>query len=313
MLKEVLEQKKCFKLICGAGNEDLDAVEKLVAVYSAAGCYFFDISADEKVIKAAKKGLNRRPTQQKHLCISVGTKNDVHFQKAKIDKTRCLNCYKCISNCSQNAISTNFEISEERCIGCGKCEISCPTKCIYFAEKRKNLKQIFEELPLQDIDCIELHIGEEEDCFEQWNFLQNNFSGLLSICIGRKKFSDEKFIEILKKLLRGRKPYSTIIQADGSPMSGGVDDYETTLQAVSAGNLVQKAHLEQFVILSGGTNSKTTELAKLCSVEINGVAIGSYARKIVSEFIARKDFWDNQAIFDEAVIRAKNLISQLFD
>lgn len=314
MLKEKLEQKKCFKLICGAGNEDIEAVEKIVAVYSVAGCDFFDICADEKVIKAAKKGLNRVSLQQeRYICVSVGTKNDVHFQKAKIDKTRCLNCYKCVSNCLQKAISSNFEISEEKCIGCGKCEISCPSKCIYFEEKRKNLKQIFEELLLQDIDCIELHIGEEEDCFEQWNFLQNNFSGMLSICIGRKKFSDEKFIEILKRLLKDRKPYSTIIQADGSPMSGGLDDYETTLQAVSAGNLVQKADLEQFIIISGGTNSKTAELAKLCSVEINGIAIGSYARKIISEFITRKDFWDNQAVFNEAVSRAKNLITQLFD
>ena len=30
MLKDLLEDKKCFKLVCGAGNEDADEVEKLV-------------------------------------------------------------------------------------------------------------------------------------------------------------------------------------------------------------------------------------------------------------------------------------------
>ena len=45
MLKNLLESKKCFKLICGAGNEDVKEVEKLVALYSKAGCRFFDLSA----------------------------------------------------------------------------------------------------------------------------------------------------------------------------------------------------------------------------------------------------------------------------
>lgn len=313
MLEELLKEKKCFKLICGAGNEDVETVEKLVAVYASAGCNFFDVCADNEVINAAQRGINRaKSSVRKYLCVSVGTKNDAHFQKAGIDKTRCLNCYKCVSNCPQKAISSDFEVSEEKCIGCGKCEISCPANCIFFQEKRKELKQIFEEIPLENIDCIELHIGEEADCYEKWNFLRNNFSGMLSICIGRKKFGDEKFIEILTNLLLERKPYSSIIQADGSPMSGGVDDFETTLQAVATGDLVQKNNIEQYLILSGGTNSKTAELAKMCAVEINGVAIGSFARKTVSEFIEREDFWDNEEVFKEAVDRARKLICNLF-
>lgn len=313
MLKEILEQKKCFKLICGAGNEDVDSVEKLVAVYAAAGCKFFDISADNKVIAAAKRGFERvKQEQKKYLCISIGTKNDVHFKKAKIDKSICLNCYKCVSNCPQKAIDTNLIVNQEKCIGCGRCEISCPTKSIFYEEKKMHLRQLLAELILDYIDCIELHVGDEVDCLEKWEILRKCFSGMLSICIGRKKFSDEKMIGILEKLLRDRKPYSTIIQADGSPMSGGVDDFESTLQAVSVGNLIQKADLKQYLIVSGGTNSKTMELSKICSVDINGVAIGSFARKIVAKYIDRQDFWDNQEVFDKAVCEAKNLISKLF-
>lgn len=313
MLKELLEQKKCFKLICGAGNEDIDSVEKLVAVYATAGCDFFDICAENKVIDAAKRGFERvKSEQKKYLCVSIGTKNDAHFQKAKIDKSICLNCYKCVSNCPQKAIDTSLIVNQEKCIGCGRCEISCPTKSIFFEERKMNLRQILSELNLDAVDCIELHISDEDDCLEKWEILSKCFSGMLSICIGRKKFSDEKMIRILERLLRDRKPYSTIIQADGSPMSGGVDDFESTLQAVSAGNLVQKADLKQYLIVSGGTNSKTMELSRICSVDINGVAIGSFARKIIAEYIDRQDFWDNQEVFDKAVCEAKNLIKKLF-
>ena len=314
MLEELLKQKKCMKLICGAGNQDISSIEKLVAVYAKAGCRFFDISADNAVISAVKEILDKFSTnEKKFICVSVGTKNDAHFQKAKIDKTKCLNCFKCVSNCPQKAIDTSLNVDEEKCIGCGRCEISCPSNCIFFEEKRKKLKKLFYELNLKNVDCIELHIGDEEDCFENWNILRRCFSGMLSICIGRKKFSDEKFIGILEKLLRDQKPYSVMIQADGSPMSGGVDDYKSTLQAVASGNLVQQAHLQQYLLISGGTNSKSSKLAKLCSVDINGVSIGSYARKIIAQYIERKDFWHNQEVFDEAVKVAKKFINENFE
>lgn len=314
MLENLLKQKKCFKLICGAGNEDIDAVEKLVAVYSAAGCRFFDICADYNVLKSAQKGLDRIKTdEKKYLCISVGTDKDVHFQKAKIDKTICLGCFNCVSNCPQKAINTNLEVNTEKCIGCGKCEVVCPAKSIFFEEKKTDLKQLLSSFPLEEIDCIELHISDKNDCSEKWNVLQKNFSGILSICIGRKYFSNEEMIQILKKLLQKRKPYSTIIQADGTPMSGGNDDFATTLQAVATGNLIQNENLKQFLILSGGTNSKTMELSKICSVDINGIAVGSYARKIISKYIERQDFWSNPQLFEEAISVAKSFITKLFD
>ena len=33
MLKDLLEKKQCFKLVCGAGNEDAIEVEKLTYIY----------------------------------------------------------------------------------------------------------------------------------------------------------------------------------------------------------------------------------------------------------------------------------------
>ena len=57
MLKNLLEEKRCFKLICGAGNENESEVEKLVALYASAGCRFFDLSAKENIVDCAKRGL----------------------------------------------------------------------------------------------------------------------------------------------------------------------------------------------------------------------------------------------------------------
>lgn len=57
MLSDVLDGK-CFKLVCGAGNEDAGEVERLVALYARAGCRFFDLSARKEIVAAAKGGLN---------------------------------------------------------------------------------------------------------------------------------------------------------------------------------------------------------------------------------------------------------------
>ena len=54
MLKDILENHHGFKLVCGAGNEDVVEVEKLVTIYSLAGCRFFDVSANPEVVDAAK-------------------------------------------------------------------------------------------------------------------------------------------------------------------------------------------------------------------------------------------------------------------
>ena len=43
MLKNILDSKRCFKLICGAGNEDIESVKRLVYVYALAGCKIFDL------------------------------------------------------------------------------------------------------------------------------------------------------------------------------------------------------------------------------------------------------------------------------
>lgn len=306
MLKELLEAGKCFKLVCGAGNEDALEVEKLVALYSKAGCKFFDVSAKPEIIDAAKKGLQDR---EGYICVSVGIKGDPHVRKAQIDYEKCAGCHKCEEICPQKTIK-HCKVKTARCIGCGKCYSVCTHGAISFLSENKDLREVLPPLIEKGIDCIEFHVmGEDESgIYEKWDYINSVYDGLLSICTARGKLSEEKMISRIERMTAIRKPYTTIVQADGFPMSGGKDDYKTTLQAVATAEIVQNAKMPVYIMLSGGTNSKTAELAKLCGINYNGIAIGTFARKIVSRYIEREDFLKNDYIFNEALNIARSLV-----
>ena len=314
MLLDILKDKKCFKLILGAGNEDVDEVEKLVTLYSKAGCNFFDLCPKQEIIDAAKRGIkNSSANEKKYLCISLGTKNDPHFTKAKINNKLCKNCGKCLEICPQGAISkgkTSCVINKIKCIGCQKCIKICGENCIKILNNKNDIREILSSIKLNDIDCIELHsIGAcEKEVFEKWDIINSLYKGVLSICADRTKLGDELLKERIKKMLSKRPDFSTVNQADGAPMSGGKDDFKTTLQAVATAEIIQNENFPAYLILSGGTNSKSTELAKTCDISVNGVAIGSYARKIVKEYIEKEDFLKNEKTFSKALLIAKNLV-----
>lgn len=308
MLADILDGK-CFKLVCGAGNEDAAEVEKLVALYSAAGCRFFDLSAKPAIVDAAKRALSGK---EAYLCVSVGIKGDPHVNKARIDYEKCVGCGKCSEICPQGAIKYH-KVKSIRCIGCGKCEKVCSKDAISYVPQEVDLKEILPPLIARGIDCIELHAMNDNDneIAEKWSYINEIFDGMLSVCTARGKLSDEKMILRIKEMTAGRAPYTTIIQADGFPMSGSQDDYKTTLQAVATAELVQNENIPVYIMLSGGTNSKTAELAKLCGINYHGIAVGTFARKIVKKYIEREDFLTNERIFNEALEIAKKLVNSV--
>ncbi len=316
MLLDLLKEKRCFKLVCGAGNEDTAEVEKLVTLYSKAGCNFFDLCAKPEIVEAAKRGLEKAGIKKdRYLCVSVGIQGDPHVSKAHINQDTCIKCGECEKVCLQKAIiktPDSYDVSSKRCIGCGRCISICPSQCIETSSESKNLKEVLPQIVKKGIDCIEFHVlGEDEtEVDEKWNDIHSCFDGILSICIDRTKMGNDKILSRVKRMLKDRKPYTTIIQADGAPMSGGEDDFKTTLQAVATAEVFQNAKLPVYLLLSGGTNSKTTELAKLCDISSSGVAIGSYARKIVREYIDKDDFLENKEAFSKALSIAQNLVER---
>ena len=312
MLKELLETKHCFKLVCGAGNEDIEEIKRLVYLYAVAGCRFFDLSANGDVILAAKEALDIAKVYDAYLCVSVGIKNDPHVKKAVIDYDRCVNCGACEEICPEGAIHY-AKVKKEKCIGCGRCWRVCSRAAISYISEEKDLNEVLPKIVETGIDCIELHaMGlNDEEVFSKWKYINDNFEGLLSICTSRGQLSDEAMVKRIEKMLENRKPYSTIVQSDGFPMSGGDDNYKSTLQAVATGEIVQNAKLPVYLILSGGTNAKTTELAKMCDISYHGVAVGSYARKIVRRYVERPEFWTNPVVLNSALEIAKPLIDSV--
>ena len=318
-LVDILKSKKCFKLVCGAGNEDIVEVEKLVALYAKAGANYFDLSPREDVVLAAKKAINRVipavDRDRYFLNVSVGLSGDPHARKAVISPEICTNCGSCAKQCLQSAIKNvegKYFVIEKHCIGCGACEKVCSAKAINFFHKNINFKEILPPLIELGLDSLELHASTDDDVLaqSQWDELTALYDGIISLCIDRSNLSDKKLINRIKNFTSNREDYTTIIQADGAPMSGSNDDMNTTLQTVATADIVQKTKLPVWIILSGGTNSKTTELAKLCGISANGVALGSFARKIVKQYVEREDFLENEEVFNQALIIAKELVNK---
>ena len=116
MLNDILKNKKCFKLILGAGNSDIEEIEKLVYTYSLAGANLFDLNASIEVVNAAKKALLRSGIKKdRYLCVSVGLYGDPHLNKAFIDNSKCIRCKLCEKICPQSAIKNN-EVISKKCI-----------------------------------------------------------------------------------------------------------------------------------------------------------------------------------------------------
>lgn len=313
MLKDLLESKKCFKLVCGAGNEDAAEVEKLVTIYSLAGCNFFDLCAKEEIVDAAKRGLkNAGITDDRYLCVSVGIDGDPHITKAVIDQEKCVKCGKCKKICPHDAVIEldKYKIKKVRCIGCGQCAANCPKNAIEMVSQLQDYKEILPKLIAKGIDCIEFHAisTDEKDVMEKWEQINEHFDGMLCISLDRSELGDKKLKERVAKMLSTRKPFTTIIQADGIAMSGSNDEYGTTLQAVATAQLFQNANMPAYIMMSGGTNTKSIELASLCGVKPNCLAVGSFARKIVKEYLESEDLLQNKEKLNKAVKIAKELV-----
>lgn len=310
MLKDLLEGKNCFKLVCGAGNEDAEEVEKLVTIYSKAGCQFFDVCARGHIVDAAKNGLEKSGiTEDRYICVSVGIDGDPHITKAVIDNDKCVSCGACRETCPHDAINEYIKVKKVRCLGCGQCMTKCPKKAITMQSELIDYSEVLPELISKGIDCIEFHaISENEtEVFEKWNLINKLFNGMLCISVDRSGLGDKKLIEQVKQMVSIRQSYTTIIQADGVAMSGNNDEFGTTLQAVATAQMFENAKIPAYIMMSGGTNPKSIELAKLCNVQPHCLAVGSYARKIVKEYLTQ-DIYNNPELMEKAVNIAKNFV-----
>ena len=167
-----------------------------------------------------------------------------------------------------------------------------------------NVNESFEEQfeNAKFADHIEVHTtGKNENLFGVFEFLKNNFAGELGICISKNHDKKEK-IEIIEKVKRTIYPRKLIVQADGNSISGHDNEISTTQKTIEECKNLQNVK-DIILIAAGGTNLKTAELAKMSCVKIDGIAWGSYARKIL--------FDDKNTDEKTKLQSAKNLIQTL--
>ena len=324
---DLLQSSNYFKLVCGAGNEDKNEVEYLTFIYTLAGCAGFDVSASPEIVKSAKKGINAAFAKAKMLnidipftpfiTVSVGMPGDHHVRKAFINKD-CVSCNLCIPTCPTDAIPSNLVIIPELCIGCGNCEAACPpaANAIEYNHNSKELSSLLPKCVEAGAESIELHAGvpDDESTMEEWKVVSDSVpNGMISMCLDRKHLSNDMLIDRIQ-LAQNIASDRLIIQADGIPMSGGIDDFNTTLQAVSIADFIDKEIKKKDkklrklpVLISGGTNSFTGNLARKCNVPFNGITIGTHARKVINKYESKPNLMNNENL-QKALKNAESLI-----
>ncbi len=311
-----------FKIVCGAGNEDPEEVRRLSTVYTLAGALGIDVSANVEVVKAAGRGIERafelaqaldvvlgmRP----FITVSVGIAGDPHVRKARIIEDKCTACGLCKESCDQQAIDSGspVHVVAMRCIGCGKCSDICPEGAVEYFTRKVDFQDILPQCLSAGAENIELHaiVADDDAVIKDWQLITKVLPDqYVSMCLDRSQLSNDHLIRRIEQAqaLAGER---LIIQADGAPMSGGKDDYNTTLQAVAIADIVQKSGLPVKILLSGGTNSKTGELARLCGLRVHGVSVGTNARNLVRSEINSPDFDHNPKIVAAAVDKARWLV-----
>ncbi|MBO6977933.1 MAG: Fe-S cluster containing protein [Prochlorococcus marinus XMU1428] len=298
MIKTKNKKDKWIKLICGASNEDIVAIEDLCAIYTAAGVDYIDVAAEESIVHAAKKGIEWAKKVFKNspgLMISISDGNDIHFRKAKFDPLKCPpSCPRpCEKVCPTFAID-NSGIKKSKCYGCGRCLNSCPLNLI--SEYEYNLSKNDLASTLQKIrpNAVEIHteINRLDSFTKVASILKSSGMKLdkISISCGlNQSFKKAQEPEDLLKAFWERYEILNeldiplIWQLDGRPMSGDLAP-TTSRDAVKLFEKIGSDLPPGLIQLAGGTNEKTHELLNSNNLP-DGIAFGSAARKIMQPLI----------------------------
>ena len=299
MNKTKNKKNKWIKLICGASNEDIVAIEDLSAIYTAAGVDYIDVAAEESIVHAAKKGIEwakKNFNNSPGLMISISDGNDIHFRKAKFDPLRCPpNCSRpCEKVCPTFAIDISG-IKESKCYGCGRCIISCPLNLISEYEYNLSKYDLATTLKKTKPNAVEIHtaINRLDSFAKVVNILKSSETKLdkISISCGlNQTFKKSQGAEDLLKALWERYDIldelniPLIWQLDGRPMSGDLAP-TTGRDTVKLFEKIGSDLPPGLIQLAGGTNEKTHEFLKSNNLP-DGIAFGSAARKIMQPLIA---------------------------
>jgi len=298
------------KLICGAGNQDLAAIEDLCAVYSLAGVHCIDVAADAAVAAAARRGMGwaiERGASQPWLMLSLSDGADPHFRKASFDPQRCpSDCPRpCQRVCPALAIGPSGGVLAERCYGCGRCLPACPLGLIEEQQVLLSPEVVPQLLAAVQPDAVELHTqAGRQEAFAQ-RLQQVQASGVplqrLAVSCGLERGASAKSdagaappdtplsarelaAELWQRFALVRQAQlQPLWQLDGRPMSGDVGA-GTARSAVKLLEAIRPWAPPGPLQLAGGTNASTAALLPPNSGAA-GVAFGGMARSLLQPLL----------------------------
>jgi len=310
-----LASGRWVKLICGAGNQDLAAIEDLCAIYALAGVHCIDVAADAAVAAAARRGMawaEARGAARPWLMLSLNDGDDPHFRKAHFDPELCPpDCPRpCQRVCPALAIGASGGVLRERCYGCGRCLPACPLGLIGEEQVLLSAEAVPALLQALRPDAVELHTqaGRQAGFVERLRQLQASGVPLQRLAVscglergaqGRiahpehqggspghpqvlsaRELASELWQRFTALRAAGQRP---LWQLDGRPMSGDVGA-GTARAAVKLLAAIQPWAPPGPLQLAGGTNAGSLALLEPGS-DVAGVAFGSVARSLLQPLL----------------------------
>ena len=320
---EALDEKNFFKLVCGASLTDTEMIEKLSFVFTLAGAHVIDLAPASNVILAARNGISRAftfapshlRTQAPLLMASIQLDKDPHFRKVKVDYDTCDVCGVCVKVCPTEAFgieNSKFSYNIERCFGCNICPSYCHVSALSMVDTFPTPKETLNEMIKLGVDAIEFHFGSNaEKIIEIWEDIKSSVKDLklLSFSIGSDLLSEAE-IRKAANLCYRLAGKGIILQCDGTPMSGALkkNGNNTDKSSLNVIKIISEEKLPVYLQMSGGTNQNSYLKAAQENIPVSGVAMGSYARKLLMPYLNKLD--DKEQL-EKAIFTARSLVESV--
>ncbi len=298
MFKQALTKKEFHKFIIGAAFKDIELIKKYSYIFTAAGANAIDISAFPLSVIAAKQGieqalLNNPNLEAPLLMISINVGEDTHFRRINLDTQNCTECLLCVPSCPSQAFSVlgkpsnpEFSYDIDLCYGCSNCLEYCNYDALSFEQWSPYEAESLSELIKLGANAIEIHLNNDLETFRELYLKIPHDFLLESFCIGSQQMNTTQIQEATKLIseLTTNSKSEIIIQSDGLPLSGARDlgenkDLASIINSQTILSNLQTSSRPIFVQLAGGIDEKSLAKAHAQGVLVDGVAIGSYARK----------------------------------